>query len=114
MSRAERFACGSGELWVNAIIRHGITCIRENAAALAWDDHVGLTYEIRCLHCESVFVLHMGALKADPSTRARILENGLSTTNGRETLMRTLLTTIARERVRHAKTAWERVLSDED
>lgn len=106
------FRCNA-ENWLLKIIDHASNP-DSGCKGIAWADTVGGPFGIMCVYCRTRFTISDAALRADRSTRGQLLYDGVRTSNGKETLLTTLERTIAKNRAMVPKTAWERVLTDDD
>jgi hypothetical protein len=106
--------CDSADTWLFRVIDHGVETGHEE---ILWDDVVGLDYGIRCSQCDTRFLIGSYELRSETfvkpaSSYARVLANGLQTQDGRKALVEGLIVRIKENRL--PRTAWDRVLADDD
>lgn len=108
--------CTTAGAWTTRILDHGIDTGHAN---IAWDDTIGTEFGLRCLDCDTRFVIKSYELRTEyfatsGTHPARLLYEGLRTQKGRAALMSAILKNVTMARAHQPKTAWDHVLKDDD
>jgi hypothetical protein len=107
----------NGTEWTSETIEHGI---ETGHTDFVWaDDPRTHSFAIHCRTCAHSFVIKAEALRADSTTRGRLLYGGVCTMNGKDILLETIKREVEHGKIERAKrkvapTAWARILDDDE